>query len=109
MTKTLLALSVALALGAAHSVHADTSGDSANANAVTSKESSGGSTTLTTVEVNAALDKSRNQLSPEIGASQYVIDQQAIEQLPLGDATPLNQVLLRAPGVVQDSFGQLHI
>jgi len=65
--------------------------------------------TLHAVEVNAALDKSRNQLSPDIGASQYVFDAQAIEQLPLGDATPLNQILLQAPGVVQDSFGQLHI
>lgn len=66
-------------------------------------------TTLKSVEVNATIDKSRNQLSPEIGASQYMIDKQAIEQLPLGDATPLNQVLLQAPGVVQDSYGQLHV
>ena len=29
--------------------------------------------------------------------------------MPLGDATPLNQVLLQAPGVVQDSYGQLHV
>jgi outer membrane receptor protein involved in Fe transport len=68
-----------------------------------------GSTTLNSVEVNAALDKSRNQLSPDIGASQYMIDAKAIQQLPLGDATPLNQVLLQVPGFVQDSFGQLHV
>jgi len=67
------------------------------------------STTLTPVEVSAALDSSRNQLSPDVGASQYVIDRHDIEQLPLGDATPLNQILLQAPGVVQDSYGQLHI
>jgi hypothetical protein len=66
-------------------------------------------TTLHSVEVNAALDKARNQLSPEIGASQYVISQQSIQQLPLGDATPLNQVLLQVPGFVQDSYGQLHV
>ncbi len=66
-------------------------------------------TTLSAVQVNAALDRSRDQLSPEIGASQYVFERQAIDQLPLGDATPLNQVLLQAPGVVQDSFGQLHV
>jgi outer membrane receptor protein involved in Fe transport len=64
---------------------------------------------LNTVEVRASLDRSREQLSPEIGASQYVFERQAIEQLPLGDATPLNQVLLQAPGVVQDSYGQLHV
>ncbi len=65
--------------------------------------------TLNTVEVRASLDRSRDQLSPEIGASQYVFERQAIDQLPLGDATPLNQVLLQAPGVVQDSYGQLHV
>ncbi len=65
--------------------------------------------TLNTVEVRASLDRSRDQLSPEIGASQYVFERQSIDQLPLGDATPLNQVLLQAPGVVQDSYGQLHV
>jgi len=29
--------------------------------------------------------------------------------MPLGESTPLNQVLLQAPGVVQDSHGQLHV
>jgi len=70
---------------------------------------SGQSPTLSTVEVNAVLNKSRTQLSPEIGASQILIGAQALDQLPLGEVTPLNQVLLQAPGVVQDSFGQLHI
>ena len=67
------------------------------------------STELSTVTVSAALDRSRDTLSPEIGASQYVFERQTIDQLPLGDSTPLNQVLLQAPGVVQDSYGQLHV
>ena len=67
------------------------------------------STTLDTVRVSAALDRSRDQLSPAIGASQYIFERQTILQMPLGDATPLNQILLQAPGVVQDSFGQLHV
>lgn len=66
-------------------------------------------TTLKSVEVNARIDQARNRLTPETGASQYVIDKQGIDQLPLGAASPLNQVLLQAPGVVQDSYGQLHI
>ncbi len=64
---------------------------------------------LGAVSVSAALDQARNALSPDTGSSQYVIDRQAITQLPLGGSTPMNQVLLQAPGVVQDSFGQLHI
>ena len=67
------------------------------------------STELSTVTVSAALDRSRDTLSPEIGASQYVFERQTIDQLPLGDSTPLNQILLQAPGVVQDSYGQLHV
>jgi outer membrane cobalamin receptor len=65
--------------------------------------------TLNTVEVRASLDRSRDQLSPEIGASQYVFERQTIDQLPLGDAKPLAILLKRAPGVVQDSYGQLHV
>ncbi|MBS0431182.1 MAG: TonB-dependent receptor, partial [Proteobacteria bacterium] len=64
---------------------------------------------LQAVQVNATLDKARNGLSPDTGSSQYVIDRQAIAQLPLGDSTPLNQIILQAPGVVYDSFGQLHV
>lgn len=64
---------------------------------------------LGAVDVSAALDQSRNALSPDTGSSQYVIDQKAIAQLPLGESTPVNQVLLQAPGVVQDSYGGLHV
>jgi outer membrane receptor protein involved in Fe transport len=65
--------------------------------------------TLDTVSVVGKLDEARNQLSPDIGSSEYIFDRKAIDQLPLGDATPLNQVLLQAPGVVNDSYGQLHV
>jgi outer membrane receptor protein involved in Fe transport len=64
---------------------------------------------LGAVDVSASLDQARNALSPQTGSSQYVIDQQAIAQLPLGESTPINQVLLQAPGVVQDSYGGLHV
>ncbi|MHC1480863.1 TonB-dependent receptor [Frateuria aurantia] len=65
--------------------------------------------TLGTVSVEANLDAARNALSPDIGSSQYVITSKEIEQLPLGASTPLNQVLLQAPGVVQDSYGGIHV
>ncbi len=72
------------------------------------------STQLDRVDVRGTrdrLDAARNLLSPETGSSVYRFDQADLAKLPLGDATPLNQVLLRAPGVVQDSFaaGQLHV
>lgn len=55
------------------------------------------------------LDAARNALSPDTGSSVYKFDTDDIARLPMGDATPLNQVLLQAPGVVQDSYGQLHV
>jgi len=55
------------------------------------------------------LDVARDSIQPQVGASSYSISQQTIETLPAGENTPLNQVLLQAPGVAQDSFGQLHI
>ncbi|MBV9890476.1 MAG: TonB-dependent receptor, partial [Rhizobacter sp.] len=55
------------------------------------------------------LDSARNGLSPDTGSTVYRFDRQDIANLPLGDSTPLNEVLLRAPGVAQDSFGQLHV
>ena len=34
---------------------------------------------------------------------------QALQTIPQGENAPLNQVLLQAPGVAQDSFGQIHL
>jgi outer membrane receptor for ferrienterochelin and colicins len=55
------------------------------------------------------LDAARDTIQPQVGASTYTITHQAIETLPGGQNTPLNQVILQAPGVDQDSFGQLHV
>ena len=55
------------------------------------------------------LNEARQNLAPDIGADVYHFDRQDILDLPAGDATPLNQVLLQATGVTQDSFGQLHV
>jgi outer membrane receptor protein involved in Fe transport len=82
---------------------------SAGSGDVPADASEGQPMTLDTVQVTAALDHARNGLSPSTGSSEYVIDREAIAQLPLGASTPLNQVILQAPGVVQDSFGQLHV
>ena len=66
--------------------------------------------TLQTIETTAKrLDEARNGILPETGSSIYRFDQATIQDFPLGSSTPLNQVLLQAPGVAQDSYGQLHI
>ena len=55
------------------------------------------------------LDIARQQIEPRLGASVYDFSRQAIETQPQGDNQPLNRLLLQAPGVAQDSFGQLHV
>jgi outer membrane receptor protein involved in Fe transport len=51
----------------------------------------------------------RNALREGIAGSAFQFSPQDIQNLPQGESTPLNQVLLRAPGVSQDSFGQVHV
>ncbi|HEY0107645.1 MAG TPA: TonB-dependent receptor, partial [Rhizomicrobium sp.] len=51
----------------------------------------------------------RIAIQPQVGASTYTITDAAIENQPGGDNNLLNQVVLQAPGVAQDSFGQLHV
>jgi outer membrane receptor protein involved in Fe transport len=67
---------------------------------------------LGTVQVTgsrARLDAARNGLSPDTGSSITRLDAADIKNLPQGESTPLNQIILQTPGVVQDSFGQLHV
>jgi outer membrane receptor protein involved in Fe transport len=55
-------------------------------------------------EKNEKLDQARDKiLLPKFGASTYAIDHQAIEALPQGENTPIDKVLLQAPGVSSDS------
>jgi outer membrane receptor protein involved in Fe transport len=67
---------------------------------------------MTTVEVTAAhLKNERIELSPKIGTTVYSLDRHMIEALGQGADTPFNEVLLRLPGVDQDSkaSGGLHV
>lgn len=121
MRPSLLAASLVVALGAS-AAHADDAASAVPVAAPVAAANTGAAADdgsrnkqpaqvqeLGAVSVSAALDQARNALSPDTGSSQYVIDHQAIAQLPLGASTPLNQVLLQAPGVVQDSYGGLHV
>jgi outer membrane receptor protein involved in Fe transport len=55
------------------------------------------------------LDIARTEIQPSLGATVYDFSRQAIETQPQGDNQPLNRLLQQAPGVTQDSFGQLHV
>ncbi len=68
-------------------------------------------TQLGDVVVVGKLDKARNQIVPDLGATAYTINKDQIASLSQGGNAPMNQVILRAPGVAQDSAanGDLHV
>ncbi len=65
--------------------------------------------TVAPVNVTADLDKAREQIAPELGAVTYTIGPNQIQSVPGGESAPFSQVLLRAPGVVADSYGEDHV
>ena len=86
--------------------------DSLNSTANTVSPDSTPSDAINTIEVTAArLKSARVELSPKVGTTVYTVDKKMIDMLGQGDDTPFNEVLLRLPGVAQDSkgSGSLHI
>ena len=55
------------------------------------------------------LNEARAGIETQTGASTYTVDSAAIKAMPGGENTQLSQVILQAPDVSQDSFGQLHV
>jgi outer membrane receptor protein involved in Fe transport len=55
------------------------------------------------------LNQARSQIVPDLGATVYTMSKAQIASLPQGSDTPFNQVLLQAPGMAQDGFGQVHL
>jgi outer membrane receptor protein involved in Fe transport len=94
-----------LLIAAAFYAHHASAADAAAADAATD------SAPLQQVEVSAHLKSARVDLSPNVGTTIYSIDKHMIDQLGQGDNTPFNEVLLRLPGVVQDSkaSGSIHV
>jgi outer membrane receptor protein involved in Fe transport len=67
-------------------------------------------TTVETVTVTAQkLAQARSGIETQTGASTYNITSAQITAEPGGENVQLNQVILQAPSVAQDSFGQFHV
>ena len=76
--------------------------------------STGNSTNVTqlgSVTVVGHLDQARNQIIPDLGATAYTINKDQIAAVSQGGNAPFNEIILRAPGVAQDSAanGDLHV
>jgi outer membrane receptor for ferrienterochelin and colicins len=84
--------------------------DSADTDASAGSSAPSSSTPLAEIQVTSQrLNDARSSIETQTGASTYTIDAQAIAAIPGGENNQLNQVLLQAPDVVQDSFGQIHV
>ena len=82
----------------------------ASASAQTESAPQAPPSTLPGITVTATkMDEERSAILPSLGATKYDFSRTAIQNTPQGENAPLNQVLLRAPGVVQDGFGQVHV
>jgi outer membrane receptor for ferrienterochelin and colicins len=91
-------------------VLADPSDSAAATSDASPSTSAGAQTPLQEIQVTAQrLNDARSTIETQTGASTYIIDSQAIATMPGGENAQLNQVLLQAPDVVQDSFGQIHV
>jgi outer membrane receptor protein involved in Fe transport len=68
-------------------------------------------TTLAPMVITSGLDQARSQILPDLGATAYSISQDQIDAISQGENSPFNQVILRAPGVAEDSAvnGDLHV
>lgn len=61
------------------------------------------------IAVRGHLDQARGRIAPGLGAVSYGIDQRQIESTPQGQNATFSQIMLRLPGVVQDSYGEIHV
>jgi outer membrane receptor protein involved in Fe transport len=66
---------------------------------------------LEAMTVSGSLDRARAAIAPELGSTSFALDSAQIANLPGGADAPFTQVLLRAPGVAEDSEanGGIHV
>src|SRR5208282_5123326 len=81
---------------------------------VAGSPASGGSTNVTqlgNITVIGKLNQARDQIIPNLGATAHSFSAEQIQALSQGANAPFNEVILRAPGVAQDSAvnGDLHV
>jgi outer membrane receptor protein involved in Fe transport len=96
---------------AAPAATAQTPAATDQAPAVPAQTSESKVTQLDPVVVTGDLDETRGLIQPSLGATSFIMDEQQILNMPQGADAPFNQVLLRAPGVAEDSAanGDLHV
>jgi len=88
---------------------AQTNEPAATTNSPSSPPATNAPVQLGNIIVTGEMDAARDQIAPDLGAVTYAIGQNQIKSAGQGENAPFQQVLLHAPGVVQDEFGEVHI
>ena len=104
--------SVALTAGSKGMAQANTPrGTGSSTNAPPTSLGATNVTQLGNITVIGKLNEARNNILPNLGATAYTHTAEDIEMQSQGDNAPFNQVVLRSPGVAQDSAvnGDLHV
>jgi len=107
LQSSILALGCPLALG--QNTNPPPSGSSAPASTNAVGNATNLATQLGTVVVTGDLDAAREQIAPSLGAVTYKIGANQIQTMGQGENATFQQVLLHAPGVAQDQFGEVHV
>jgi outer membrane receptor for ferrienterochelin and colicin len=104
-----VALAIGLLVCLPRAAPADTSGTQDASESSTAAAAGGEPTVDEVVVIAQRLNEARNGIQTQTGASTYTINEAAIGAQPGGDNQLLNQVIMQAPEVAQDSFGQFHV
>jgi hypothetical protein len=105
----LAAISIVYLICAFAPVHAADDSEAANSTANSSSSGTSPPALDEVVVIAQHLNEARNGIQTQTGASIYTINEAAIGAQPGGDNQLLNQVIMQAPEVAQDSFGQFHV
>src|SRR5256886_15825215 len=107
--KQILAITIAMLSGASMAMAQDATASPSPSPSPAASPASRTATAESVVVTSEELDVSREQIVPSLGATRYTVGPDRLNQQAQGQDAPFNQTILRFPGVVQDSFGQLHL
>src|SRR5438132_7317525 len=83
--------------------------DAAPASASPSPSPAGTAETARVIVQSQEMDITREAIVPSLGATRYTVGPDRLDSQAQGENAPVNQTILRFPGIAQDSFGQLHV
>lgn len=105
----LASLTCGAAMAQTNSVPSTNAPPSNSSTNTTAADTSTNATVMEQTTVVGKLNAARSQIVTSLGATSYTVSQEQIAAIPQGQDAQFNQVLLRTPGIAEDSLGQVHL